>query len=111
MTKNEIIRELIKCKVTKICRIIIVYHNVRSASFYYFDYDCKKATPLQRMELCECMMSLYKLRKSIVGLYAIYQKPNNEGIFVPKGIGFFDTRFRSCANVSEFIECVEFVKK
>lgn len=107
MTKNEIIRELIKCKFTKIRRICVLYYNPRSASFYYFDYDYKIATSAQKKELCECMMSLYKLRKSIVGLSAIYLKPNYDGIFVPKCIGFFDTRFRVCGNISDFIKTIK----
>lgn len=107
MTKNQIIRELIKCKFTKIRKFCIVYHNVRSLSFYYFVYDYSTATASQKIELCECMMSLYKLRKSIVGLSAIYLKPNYDGIFVPKGIGFFDTRFRFCGNISDFIKTIK----
>lgn len=107
MTKNQIIRELIKCKFTKIRKFCIVYHNVRSSSFYYFDYDYETATASQKIEFCECMMSLYELRKSIVCLSAIYLKPNHDGIFVPKGIGFYDTRFRLCGNISDFIKTIK----
>lgn len=107
MTKNDVIRELVRCKFTKIRRLRIIYHNLRSSSFYFFDYDYKTATAAQKIELCECLLSLYKLRKSIVGLSAIYLRPNYDGIFVPVGLGFFDTRFRLCNNVSDFIKTLK----
>lgn len=107
MTKNEIIRTLIKCKLTKILKICILYYNSQSASFYYFDYDSKTATPAQKKELCQCMMSLYKLRDFIFGLSAICLQPNSNGIFVPKYIGFFDSRVHICVDIENFINTLK----
>lgn len=69
MTKNEIIRELSKCKFSRVRTLFVVYYNPVTHSRYSFSYENYPSfglAPLSvRRELAKVVLSAYKLRKYI----------------------------------------------
>ena len=62
MTKNEIIRELIKCNPDDIKSLSIIYHDSGSLVEYFYDYEITPHLSLDsRRELAKVLLSLYKL--------------------------------------------------
>ena len=87
MTKNEIIRELSKCESRYVRRLTIVYHNLSSNVVYTFGYEnspCYRASDAECEELVRVLMSLYKMRKYIVDIYATYYTRNSDGYFIKR---------------------------
>lgn len=87
MTKNEIIRELMKCNPLHVRRLTIVYHNRNRNVVYTFAYEnspCYKASDGEKSELVRVLMSLYNMRGYIKDMHAVYYTRNSDGYFVKR---------------------------
>lgn len=73
MTKNEIIRELLKIKPSLIKRLAIIYHNRGANVKYIFSYEYTTfGSDESRRELSRVILSLWKLRRFVVSLGVEY---------------------------------------
>ena len=73
MTKNEIIRELIKCNPEDIKSLSIIYHDSGSRVEYFYDYQFTSHLSLEsRRELAKVLLSLYKLRNYVGAIRVEY---------------------------------------
>ena len=82
MTKNEIIRELSKCNLSRVRTLFVVYHNPVTQIRYSFSYENEPSlglVPLSvRRELAKVVLSAYKLRKYIKVISVSYFSSAND---------------------------------
>ena len=106
MKKNEIIRELSKC-VASVRRLTIVYHNKSTNVVYTFGYENSpyyKASEAENDELARVLMSLYKMRKYIVDIHAVYYIRDSDGYFTKRVQHFTsDDCIQYVYSISDFI--------
>ena len=82
MTKNEIIRELSRCNLSRVRTLFVVYHNPVTHVRYSFSYENEPSlglVPLSvRRELAKVVLSAYKLRKYIKVISVAYFSSAND---------------------------------
>ena len=73
MTKNEIIRELMKINPSLIKRLAIIYHNRGVDVKYVFSYEYTTHASHELLrELARVVLSLWKLRRFVVSINVEY---------------------------------------
>lgn len=109
MTKNEIIRELIKCDPRNIKTLAIIYHNRRLGIKYPYVYEYTSHLSLEaRRELAKILLSLYKLRSFVDSIAVTYFPLCDDGEPIYRS---YDSCNGFVYGISEFIECVKPLKK
>ncbi len=107
MTKNEIIRELVKSNLATIGRLFIVYHNRETNVTYTFDYEdtlSHGATYEERRELARVVLSLYRLRRFVQCLRVVYWVRNSDGDWSER---YYDFCTRHVHSISDFINTIK----
>lgn len=109
MTKNEIIRELTHSNPHDVQTLVIIYHNKRLGIKYPYIYECTSHLTLEeRRELARVLLTLYKLRSFVTSISVTYfplfdgDKPVHRS---------YDSCNAFVYGISEFIECVQTLKK
>ena len=109
MTKNEIIRELIKCDPRDIQTLAIIYHNKRLGIKYPYIYEYTSHLTLEaRREFARVLMSLYKLRSFVTSISVTYFPLSDGDSPVNRS---YDTCNAFVYSISDFIESVKCIKK
>lgn len=104
MTKNEIIRELVKSNLNSILCLCVVYHNTSTNTSYVYSYNNSSFDNAKlRRELSRVILSLYMLRKYIIGIRVVYYGPTLESDFVNR---FYDSS-NYVYSVSDFIKTIK----
>lgn len=104
MTKNEIIRELCNSNARCIESLFIIYHNRVSGDRYVFDYKRSFNSSLDSCrELARVLLSLYKLRKYVVGINVVYFCED----FVDGPVHRAWSSFNYVDSVSDFIKTIK----
>lgn len=107
MTKNEIIRELLKFNPRLIGRLFIVYHNKDANVRYTFTYEdtlSHGSTHDERKELARVLLSLYKLRRHIECLRVVYWVRTSENDFLER---YYDSCPHYVYTISDFIKTIK----
>ena len=79
MTKNEIIRELVKMNPSLIKRLSIIYHNRSADVKYIFCYESTTHVSHELLrELVRVVFSLFKLRRFVVRIDVEYFPFDND---------------------------------
>lgn len=107
MTKNEIIRELVKSNLATIGRLFIVYHNRETNVTYTFVYEdtlSHGATCEERRELARVVLSLYRLRRFVQCLRVVYWIRNSDGDWAER---YYDSCAHYVYSVSDFIKTIK----
>lgn len=108
MTKNQIIRELIKSNPRNIQTLAIIYHNKRLGIKYPYIYECTSDLTLEaRRELAKVLLSLYRLRSFVTSISVIYFPLFDGDESVHRS---YDSCNAFVYGISEFIECVKCVQ-
>lgn len=109
MTKNEIIRELVKCKPCNIQTLAIIYHNKRLGIKYPYVYEYTLHVSHESLrELARVVLSLWKLRKYVDSIAVTYFPLCDDGKPIYRS---YDSCNGFVYGISEFIECVKPLKK
>lgn len=109
MTKNEIIRELLKINPNLIARLFIVYHNSSANVRYTFTYEKalvhnSSRTHEEVKELARVLLSLYKLRRHIKCLRVVYWVPASKNDWLER---YYDSCPNSVYSISDFIKTIK----
>lgn len=109
MTKNQIIRELIKSNPRDIQSLAIIYHNKRLGIKYVYVYEyTSHLSPEARRELISVLLTLYKIRSFVDSIAVTYFSLSDDDGPVCR---FYDSCNAFVYGISEFIECVQPLKK
>lgn len=109
MTKNQIIRELIKSNPRDIQSLAIVYHNKRLGIKYPYVYEYTPHLSLEaRREFAKVLLSLYRLRSFVDSIAVSYFSLLDDDGRVCRS---YDSCNAFVYGISEFIECVQPLKK
>ena len=104
MTKNEIIRELIKCNPEDIKSLYIIYQNGRSRVRYVYDYEFTSHLSLgSRRELAKVLLSLYKLRDCVDVIRVEYFPADEDGNYICK----YFSNIHYVPSISDFIKTIK----
>ena len=106
MTKNEIIKELSKCNLSRVRSLFVVYNNPITHVRYSFSYVNDPSlgfVPLSvRRELAKVVLSAYKLRKYIKFIsVAYFSSANGESC-----IRYYSDYFFA-PTISDFIKSIK----
>ena len=102
MTKNEIIRELVKSNPTNIKSLFIVYHNRITNDKYVYTYRSVICfTDESLRELARVLLSLYKLRKYVDRIQVTYFSSSSVSEYTRS----YDVNF--VYSVSDFIKTIK----
>ena len=107
MTKNEIIRELLRFNPALIARLFIVYHNTSTNVKYTFTYESTLAhasTYDERKELARVLLSLYKLRRHIKCIRVVYWVRTSEDDLLER---YYDSCSNYVYSISDFIKTIK----
>lgn len=109
MTKNEIIRELLRFNPALIARLFIVYHNTSANVRYTFTYENAPIrnsphTHEEVKELARVLLSLYKLRRHIKCIRVVYWVRTSENDWLER---YYDSCSNYVYSISDFIKTVK----
>ena len=100
MTKNEIIRGLLKLSPYCIKSLDIVYHKMTSSGSYYYMYQYSATFPVRcETPLVEVLLSLYKLRSYVRVIHLVYFDKQGQ----MQQIHYKVKDFVNCGTLSNFI--------
>lgn len=99
MTKNEIIRGLLKLSPYCIKSLHIVYHKMTSNGSYYYLYNYSAMAQFTDVPLCEVLLSLYKLRAYVRVIHLVYFDKQGQ----MQQIDYKVKDFVNCGTLSNFI--------
>ena len=103
MTKNEIIRELMKCTPQDIKSLYLVYHNRTTNYKYVYSYQSLLCfTDESLRELARVLLSLYKLRKYIERIQVTYFSSSDSEYLCTRS---YDVNF--VQSISDFIKTIK----
>lgn len=109
MTKNEIIRELLKINPALIRRLDIIYHNRCAEVKYVFSYKFTTFGSDESLrELSRVILSLWKLRRFVVGIGVEYFPFDDYGKDYGKCIV---RKFQSSQYVHSVVDFIKTIKK
>lgn len=113
MTKNGVIRELASCQLCDVARLCVVYHNQSPSLVYSFAYDRTCSSSLSaRQELARVLLSIYKLRRFVTDIHAVYSVRNSDGDVLYRDVCFrSDNCLQYVYSVSDFIKFVKPINK
>lgn len=104
MTKNEIIRELVKINPRFIKRLGIIYHNQTADVKHIFIYEYTTHVSHEVLrELARVVLSLWKLRKFVMDISVEYFPFEDDGVCVYRS--FHVSQY--VTSVSDFIKTIK----
>lgn len=104
MTKNEIIRELRRCNPLNIQYLSVAYHNRKTDTKYVFAYEHSVSTSLEsRRELCQVLLSLYKLRSYVDSIDVVYFPIGDDDV----SHRFYDSCNYYVYSISDFVKTIK----
>lgn len=104
MTKNEIIRELIKRNPEDIKSLSIIYHNRCACVEYVYEYEFTSHLSLEvRRELVKVLLSLYRLRNYVDAIRVEYFPADWDGDYIYR----YFSNLHYVPSISDFIKTIK----